>query len=191
MSERRRETVLVDMDGVLADFDGATESYLKDYHPHISIVAERQHFYFRNDYPDISHQAIIDELHASQHFFASLPPVHGAFEGWEKLHELGYEPQICSSPLRTNEWCKEEKIDWIRRHLGPSAARSAIIDSAKENYDGIALVDDRPTVKNTDQASWQHVVFDRSYNRGVEVEFRIVGWNDPHIAETLARIERS
>ena len=42
MSERN--IVLVDMDGVLADFDGATTTHLTERHPHIPI-AERNSFY--------------------------------------------------------------------------------------------------------------------------------------------------
>ena len=114
MSERN--IVLVDMDGVLADFDGATTTHLTERHPHIPI-AERKSFYFRDDYPDPAHKAIINELQASQHFFANLPPVEGALAGWQRLKDLGYEPQICSSPLHSNEWCEAEKRDWLRRYL--------------------------------------------------------------------------
>ena len=187
MSERN--IVLVDMDGVLADFDGATTTHLTERHPHIPI-AERKSFYFRDDYPDPAHKAIINELQASQHFFANLPPVEGALEGWQRLKDLGYEPQICSSPLHSNEWCEAEKRDWLRRYLGEAVARAAIITGAKEFCDGIALIDDRPIIKNADKASWRHIVFDTSYNRTAPSNLRIMGWDDDLLPEVLARAAR-
>ncbi len=178
--------MLVDMDGVLADFDGATTAYLVEHHPDIAI-AERNNFYYRDDYPDPAHQAIINQLHASRHFFANLPVIDGALEGWERLYELGYEPRVCSSPLHTNEWCEAEKRDWLGRHLGRSVAMAAILTTAKHEYDGVALLDDRPTIRHADQASWQHVVFGASYNRGVPSELRITGWRDEALPDVLAR----
>lgn len=187
----KRPTVLVDMDGVLADFDGATSQYLTEKHPEIPIITERQHFYFRDDYPDAGHQAIINQLHASQYFFAGLQPIDGALEGWQRLQELGYEPIICSAPLSSNEWCVEEKLDWVERYLGRAAARAAIFDGAKEKYSGIALIDDRPVVKNAHLASWRHILFTASYNRGTAATHRLNGWDDENLKQVLADIARS
>ncbi|HET8689992.1 MAG TPA: hypothetical protein VFL81_00975 [Candidatus Saccharimonadales bacterium] len=179
-----RPTVLVDMDGVLADFDGATEEFLRINHPEIAIV-KRANFYFRDDYPEEAARAILNNLHASQYFFENLPPMPGAALGWHRLIELGYNPQICTSPLHTNEWCREEKLNWLERNLGKTAAKSALITSDKDACDGIALIDDRPDIKDSDQASWQHVVFDRSYNRHIDTPFRLHGWFDKNLGRIL------
>lgn len=180
----RRPLVLVDMDGVLADFDGATEDYLRLNHPEVSL-ARRQNFYFRDDYPDPEVQAIINELHASRYFFEKLPPMRGAALGWQRLQALGYEPRICTSPLHTNEWCEAEKLNWVERYLGRTAAQSAIVTSHKETCEGVALIDDRPEIKHADQATWQHVVFDRSYNRHVRTDLRLNGWLDSNLGQVL------
>jgi 5'-nucleotidase len=182
MSER--PIVLVDMDGVLADFDGATEIFLRQNHPHIPI-AERKNFYFRHDYPDETHHGLINDLHASQHFFRNLEPITDALEGWQRIIDLGYEPRICSSPLHTNEWCKEEKLAWVEHHLGRRAMKTALITSYKEECDGIALIDDRPEIKNATTAPWRHIIFDQPYNASIETELRLYGWRDPNLEALL------
>lgn len=182
---KERPTVLIDMDGVLADFDKATEIHLLENYPEIRIEP-RKNFYFREDYPDPNHQAIIDKLHSSQGFFESLPVMDGAEEAWGYIAELGYQPQVCSSPLRSNEWCAEEKLSWLQRNFGKTAAKTAIISSDKANYDGIALIDDKATIKNADQALWQHILFTQPHNQDIAAEFRLDSWRDPDLEEILA-----
>lgn len=184
MSER--PIVLVDMDGVLADFDGATEQYLRDNHPDIPIAA-RQNFYYKHDYLEAAHQVIINQLHASQYFFRNLPEIPGALDGWQRIIELGYEPRICSSPLHTNEWCKDEKLAWVEHRLGKQAMQTALITTHKEECEGIALIDDRPEIKNAATASWRHIIFDQPYNTVVDTECRLHGWHDPNLKLLLEK----
>ena len=187
----QRPTVLVDMDGVLADFEEATNNYLAVHHSTIPLVTNRQNFYFRDDYPDPEHQAIIKDFHHSQYFFANLPPTPGALEGWQRLIELGYEPRVCSAPLLTNRWCIDEKLGWIKKHLGPEAANTAIIDGEKEKYHGIALIDDRPTIHNAHLAPWRHILFTAKYNLHIDTEHRLNGWNDENLKQILVGVVRS
>lgn len=180
-----KPVVLVDMDGVLADFDGATDALLKN-HPDGIPIQPRRNFYYHHDYLEQAHVDIIKNFHNSQYFFRNLPPVKGALEGWQKIIDLGYQPVVCSSPLHSNQWCKEEKLEWLVEHLGQAVADKAIINRQKELFDGIALIDDRPVVKNTDQASWQHVVFDAPYNHDISTDLRLKGWSDPKLADILS-----
>ena len=186
----KRDIVLIDLDGVLADFDGATHIFLEKHHPEIQI-AEHKNYYYRYDYPDPAHVAIIDALHTSQYFFRDLPLIEGAIEGWQRVIELGYEPRICSSPLHSNEWCKDEKLYWIEQHLGKQASQTAIITVNKEQAEGFVLIDDRPEIKDADKASWKHVVFGQPYNQHIDTPLRLNGWNDknlPTILEQAAKM---
>lgn len=176
------------MDGVLAGFDKATDDFLASHPEGIPLLA-RDKFYYHHNYTDERHKEVITSLHITQNFFRNLPLIQGALEGWQRIIDLGYEPRIFSSPLHTNQWCKDEKIAWLEEHLGKEVAEKAIIDRRKYLHDGIALIDDRPEREGSDQASWQHVVFDASYNQSSSAALRLHGWDDPALPDILAHCQ--
>jgi 5'-nucleotidase len=178
------DVVLVDMDGVLADFDAAVLDQLP---PAIARVA-RTNFYIAEDYP--RHVAHVEYITSHPDFFLNLPLVDNALQGWQRLIDAGYQPRVCSAPLSRNELSVQNKLEWLRRHFvprfGEPVVSDAIIDKEKYRYHGLALIDDRPEVNtNNGQATWRHIVFDRPYNKHSSAALRIRGWNDPHLEETL------
>jgi 5'-nucleotidase len=181
-------TVLVDMDGVLADFDAEIETRISGRYAHIPLAETRANFYIADDYPE--HTALVRALSREQGFFDALPLVDGALEGWQRIIDLGFHPQICSSPIRSNPHSGPEKLQWLARHFVPVFGRyvveQAIITHEKHLFDGIALVDDRPTLPDERLAVWQHILFDRPYNQGGD-KLRIHGWDDPVLGEQLQK----
>jgi 5'-nucleotidase len=182
---RRDDVVLVDMDGVLADFDAAVLNQLP---AHIERVA-RTNFYISKDYP--THAQHVRDITSQPDFFLDLPLVDNALAGWQRLIDAGYQPRICSAPLSRNSHSVRNKLAWLDRHFVPQfgdlVVTNAIIDKRKYRYDGLALIDDRPEVDSNDgQARWLHVVFDRPYNRDSTAALRIHGWDDPDLEDTLA-----
>jgi 5'-nucleotidase len=181
--------VLVDMDGVLADFDAAVLHGI----PVIERVA-RTHFYIAEDYPQ--HVAHVEQITSHPEFFRDLPLVDNALQGWQRLIDAGYRPRICSAPLSSNQESVQNKLAWLRRHFvprfGESVVSEAIIDKTKSRHDGVALIDDRPDVDtNNGQATWRHIVFDQLYNKHSRAALRIRGWDDPHLEDILEAARRN
>lgn len=176
--------VLVDMDGVLADFDAAVLDHLP---PEITRVA-RENFYIAEDYP--RHVAHVRYITSHPDFFLNLPLVDNALRGWQRLIDAGYHPRVCSAPLSRNKRSARNKLAWLRRHFAPRfgelVVSEAIIDREKYRYDALALIDDRPEIDTGNgRATWRHIVFDRPYNAHSSATLRIRGWDDPRLEETL------
>lgn len=182
-----RPVVLVDMDGVMADFDGEVSRKLLSQLPGFSLPDPSTDFYITRRISDPDHVAVARSIQSSEGFFRGLQPIDGALDGWHQLEEMGYAPRICSSPLRSNLWCATEKLAWLETHLGVSVAAHAIIDKDKSRYDAIALIDDRPVVKGAEHAPWQHVLFSQPYNQHIDTHYRLNGWRDPALGALLAR----
>lgn len=181
-----REVVLVDMDGVLADFD---KKALESLPLEVERVT-RQNFYVAHDYPE--HDALIRAATAHPNFFEELELVEGALEGWQQLIDLGYDPVICSAPLSSNSRSVEGKKLFLAKHFAPKFGKQvverAIFDKKKHSHSGLALIDDRPEIE---EGEWRHIVFDRPYNQLSKAAFRLFSWQDPNLAEILSEIKRS
>ncbi len=186
MNIREKPVVLVDMDGVIADFDGEALSRMAALTPGFLRQPERTNFYVAEDYPD--HIDALKAISREKGFFAALPLAERAMEGWERILDLGYYPQICTSPIRSNPHSGPEKLAWLDRHFAPVFGKhlvdEAIVTSEKHHYSGIALIDDRPVIEHSADAKWQHVVFDKPYNQN-GAEPRLRGWDDPAFDEIL------
>lgn len=174
------KTVFVDMDNTLFDFDGAATKALPE------VIRDQygqgQEFYVASRFPE-EFQQIIKNTYNHPDFFANLELLPGALDAWEVMLDHGYEPQILSSPLSSNPNAVGGKLESLRKHFarrfGERVITSAIIDKAKWNYPGLALIDDRINPAQGNTASWQHVLFSRQHNIGNDHQPRLESWIDP------------
>lgn len=72
--------------------------------------------------------------------------------------------------------------------FGPQLIDRAIIDKHKFKHPGLALIDDRPDIDDSSQASWEHVVFDQPYNYESRAQYRMLGWHDRGLFVALGSI---
>lgn len=109
--------VLIDMDGVLCDFDKRKKELEEKGFKGGSIFK----------HPDA---------------YKNLEPIEGAIEAWYKLQEK-YETYILSTPAWSNPDSWSEKRIWIDEHLGRSAHKKLILSHHKGLIKGDYLIDDR------------------------------------------------
>ena len=72
----------------------------------------------------------------SQGFFESLPPMTGSIEALEEMRSAGFKVYICTSPVITSLYCAQEKINWVRSHLGETWIDKLILCYDKSNIKG-------------------------------------------------------
>ena len=158
------------MDGVLADYmAGVYEKwhtrYPEMYAEHAIPLDSLPRMYTRNCYEG----DVFTTLHSIEHeagMFAELPPVPGAIAAAQALAAT-YDVRICTKP-RSYEMgrCMQEKAHWIAQHLGEEWLAKTIFTRDKTLVRAAILIDDNPHItEGAYTPEWQHIVYDRPYNR--------------------------
>lgn len=177
---------LVDMDGVLADFETAFFEAVKTV-PELNGVVTRESrksFDFEKDYPEELTPSIKSVYH-KKGFYLNLPEIPGAIAGVRKLKSLGHTVIICTAPLTLYRHCVLEKYRWIDVHLGMEFVKSMIVTKDKTLVVGNYLIDDKPTViGKMVRPHWEHILYDAPYNRDIKGKRRFT-WSDENIEKLL------
>jgi 5'-nucleotidase len=160
--------ILVDMDGVIADFDGEFIKRWRERYPDKPYIPmhERTMFYVKDQYPD-ELKPLVMEILLEPDFFRDMMPIDGAKEALTEMDAMGFEVFICTSPLSTYQNCVQEKYEWVERTLGSTWVDRIILTRDKTLIKGDTLIDDKPQITGVDVPSWEHILYDRPYNRGV------------------------
>lgn len=109
--------VLIDMDGVLANFDKRAA--------------------------ELELQGIKGpSLFKHESAFRDLEPIEGAIEAWHLLQDK-YETYILSTPPWSNPNAWAEKRIWVEKYLGKSSKKKLILCHNKGLVKGDFLIDDR------------------------------------------------
>ncbi|MEW6580246.1 MAG: 5'-3'-deoxyribonucleotidase [Chloroflexota bacterium] len=158
--------ILVDMDGVLADFERGFEEAWQAAYPDLPVVlaAQRRHPLVQDEYPP----ELRGHVHAIFHapgFFRALPPVPGGRAALEALLALGCDVRLCTTPLLDYRHCVVEKYEWVERELGPAWLDRLILTRDKTIIRADVLIDDRPQLNGADTPTWEHILYDQPYNR--------------------------
>lgn len=164
--QQSSKIILVDLDGPLADLEGAFLRRWKETYPgeFFMPLEKRENFFLREDYPEHLRPRT-DEILRADGFFADLPPVPGGIEALQGLRAAGHVVIICTADIFANKTGLADKRQWVRRHLGDEIARMMIFTRDKTLIRGDYLIDDRPAVSGALEPAWEHVIFDQPFNR--------------------------
>ncbi|MEM6997975.1 MAG: hypothetical protein AAF413_03645 [Patescibacteria group bacterium] len=153
-------TILIDMDGVVVDFVGGVLAGLQKHG--VRIRRENINHFTYLDWAS-EHADWAKEIAQADGFFLRLDPLPGAIDGVNELRSK-HDIRFCSAPLPGNKTCETDKRAWIEKYFDKQLADEAFIGSDKTMCDGDYLIDDNPEVAGSKEPSWQHIVFDQSWN---------------------------
>ncbi len=157
--------ILVDMDAVIVDFGKGFELAWRQLYPSLNIeIHGRDSFYIAQHEPYETQVKVFKTINSAG-FFESLEPIEGAKQALNLLHEMGHEVCIVTSPGLNYKHAPSEKFAWVKKHYSEYFLKGLTITNSKYLVNGDILIDDKPVVKSEDLASWEHVLFDCSYNR--------------------------
>jgi 5'-nucleotidase len=170
--------ILLDQDGVLADFEGALSTAWKKHCPPEAFVSpeERKSFHYYEDYPE-KYWPQIRSLYLRPGFYRNLPTIAGAQEAIAEMQRHGHTVKICTSPLSQYENCILEKYQWVEENLGQKMIEHIIVTRDKTLVAGDILIDDNPEVKGLMHPRWCHILYDQPYNRHLASQPRLT-WNN-------------
>lgn len=160
--------VLVDQDGVLADFEGGFARAWQERFKRTPAVAigERRSFRLIDDYPPALHSDVA-AIYTAPGFFRHLEPIAGAIAGVEDMLASGIDVRICTSSIDAYENCVLEKYQWVEEHLGREFTKRLVLTKDKTLVSGTWLVDDNPRIEGSRVPVWKQAIFDAPYNRHV------------------------
>ena len=173
--------ILIDMDDVISDFDGEFYTRWNRLHPDKPVVPPeyRKCFYIKDELPE-EYAGLVREINTAPGFINSLPEIHGAVQAVKEIAEMGHDVFICTSPLNAYQNCVKEKYEWIEKHLGFEWTLKLILTKDKTLVKGDILIDDKPEVTGAAEPSWEHIIFDKPYNRNINSHKRLtwINWKE-------------
>ncbi len=94
------------------------------------------------------------------------------------MKKEGHEVFICTAPLSHYESCVLEKYEWTERYLGIEWTKRIILTRDKTLVKGDFLIDDKPEITGIITPVWEHIIYDKPYNRSVTSKKRLTDLRD-------------
>lgn len=170
--------ILVDMDGVIADWGRAYGESLDAFGEEAANIprhADQRSFDLHAGRTE-RERAIIGAVMVEPGFYARLEPIPGAKAALRTMLKEGHDVRIVTSPWASNPTCASDKLNWIIDHYGSHWAARVVITADKTIVRGNVLIDDKPAITGSMTPEWEHVLFDQPYNRDINRP-RITDWS--------------
>lgn len=164
--------ILVDMDDVIIEFEKKLVELIVERNPEKEGLfnGERSKFKLSDEFPEI--KDLIKEIKTHDILIDDIEPVEGGVEALKKISKKGHDVFICTSPL-TNYNTILGKYKWIEKNFGHEWTKKIILTKDKTLIQGDFLIDDNPEVSGLKNPEWEHILFDRPYNKHIKDKKRM------------------
>lgn len=159
---------------VLADFERGFFEKWRSRFPNLEyILPENRTIYdLKKQYP-AEHNSAIEVILSEEGFYSELPPIVEGIDAAFEMEEKGHDVLILTTPLKNYQNCVNEKYYWVDEHMGEEWTKKIIMAKDKTLVTGTYLIDDKPGIIGKREPAWEHIVFDRPYNRHITDKRRI------------------
>jgi 5'-nucleotidase len=171
--------ILVDMDGVIADWEAAFYQKWREAHPEKMYIPleERKGHYVYTQFPEDHHEDV-RSIYRCEGFYRNLLALEGGIEAMLEMKSMGHEVFICTAPMHPRyENCVLEKYHWVNEKLGEEWTSRIVMTRDKTLVKGDILIDDNPDITGAVKPEWEHVVYDQPYNRELKDKRRLTWKN--------------
>jgi len=166
---RKKKTIAIDMDGVLADVETQFELwYERDYGMKIERSA-RLGVPESEGFPD---KGAVRKFVYTPGFFRTIPLMTGAVEAVQQLMEH-YEVYVVSAAMEFPQ-CLSEKREWLDEHFPFIDWRNIVFCGDKSIIDTDYMIDDH--CKNLDFFKGKAIMFDAPHNSEKTHHVRVKSW---------------
>ncbi len=173
MNDCTPKIILVDMDGVLADYQSHLLARWEERHPNtFSLLPHEASEHDTEKLFPVAYRRELRAITEEEGFFRTLPPIAGGRAALEEMLRMGHDVRICTAPMKTHRNCVPEKFAWVETRLGQKWVERIILTRDKTFVQGDILIDDKPDITGVCTPTWKHVFYDQPYNRHI---------NQPHL----------
>jgi len=182
-----KKTVLIDMDGVVADLETSVTDIYQRENPTLGFIpkAERQGMIMQHQYRarfgDLEADTL-EKIFQRPGLFANLKPFPQAVGVIKNmLRSERYNIFFCTTPHKNNPTCASDKIAWICKHFGDQHASKVIITNDKTIIQGDYLIDDNEKINGVmreEPAFKRHILCRNNHNRHIKASGKKVVLDD-------------
>lgn len=173
--------VLVDLDGVVADWGTSYDYWLEHYG-----LSEFGPYRSRSTW-DLtagmtrSQKRTHDLIMDMTGFYRDLPVIENAQAAMDELRAI-HDVFFVSTPYRSNPGCASEKMEWVKRHFGQTMQSRTILTEDKTMVQGDILIDDKPVITGLLPPRWEHLCFGEYGYSHLTESVRVNNWADALMA---------
>jgi 5'(3')-deoxyribonucleotidase len=166
--------VLLDIDGVIADFNGELvriyNCLTNENMTPTQIKSTQSSKWFRDP-------ILVKKIIESPGFIRNLPPIENAIDGIKLLFNQGYDIVFVSNGTNCPT-SGHEKRDWLNFYFGKLWKQAPLIlTKQKYRVRGDCLLDDNPKNFTGLHSETKALLYDQCYNYDVPGFERILGWD--------------